>query len=252
MLRCLAPTTILLLLLASTAPARGAGQSDPVQVEPENVRVGIFYSGRNIRVRAWTPASEGIVMRLTGPEEPLVLKKKGRKFGVLWMNVGEVHYEAVPTLYLLRSTRPLDELAAPETLTRLKLGFNALRDRIPAGSKDGARELFGELIKLKQQDHLFSSEVAGVELDPAGPGRQEAIGQFSLPAKTPVGDYTVDVFSFREGEGELIGTATVHLERTSTVSFIASLAANHGLLYGCLAVAVAVLAGLFTGFIFRR
>ena len=247
-----ASTTIVLSLLLSMAPARAGDRSNHVQVEPDNVRIGIFYSGRNIRVRASTPPSEAIVMRVTGPEEPLVLKKKGKKYGVLWMNVGEVHYEAVPTLYLLRSSRAPDELAAPETLNRLKIGFDALRDRIPAGSKDGARELFGELVKLKQKDHLFSSEAAGVQLNPTGPGRQEATGQFSLPAKTPVGDYTVDVFSFRNGEGELIGTATIHLERASVVSFITSLAANHGLLYGCLAVAVAIFAGLLTGFIFGR
>jgi uncharacterized protein (TIGR02186 family) len=232
------------------APVRAGDGSSHVQVDPETIQVGLFYSGQNIRVRASTPASEGVVIRVAGPEEPLVLKKKGKKYGLLWMNVGEVHYEAIPTLYMLRSSRKLDELGTSETLNQLKIGFDALRDQVPAGSNDGARELFGELVKLKERDRLFSSRAAAVRVDPTGTGGHQATGEFFLPAKTPVGDYTVDVFSFEKGEGELVGTAKIHLERTSVVSFITSLVANHGLLYGCLAVAVAILAGLSTGFIF--
>lgn len=252
MFRGRASATIVLLLVLSVAPVRAGSRSNKVQVEPENIRIGVFYAGQSIRVKASTSASGGIVMRVAGPEKPLVLKKKGKKYGFLWMNVGEVYYEAIPTLYMLRSSRKLDEIAAPETLDRLKIGFDALRNRIPAGSKDGARELFGELVKLKQRDHLFSSEGTGVELSSIGTGRQEATCEFFLPAKTPVGDYTVDVFGFQDGEGRLIGTAKIHLERTFVVSFLLSLAANQGLLYGCLAVALAVLAGLFTGFVFGR
>jgi uncharacterized protein (TIGR02186 family) len=181
-----------------------------------------------------------------------VLKKKRKEFGFLWMNVGEVHYEAVPALYMLRSSRRLDEIAAPETLQRLKLGFDALRDQVSAQSEDGAAGLFGELVKLKEKDHLYSSEAGGVDLVAAGAGGREATGEFLLPAKTPVGDYTVDVFGFQKQKAELFGTATIHVRRDAAVSAITSLATKHGFLYGCLAVAVAILAGLFTGFIFRR
>ena len=201
---------------------------------------------------ASTPAAREIVVRVSGPDEPLVLKKKGKKYGLLWMNVGEVRYEAVPTLYILRSSRKLDELAAPETLDRLRLGFDALRNQVPAGSKDGGRELFGELVKLKHKDHLFSSEAAGVQRHATGDGRQVVTADFSLSAKTPVGDYTIDLFGFQGREGELMGTAKIHLERTPVVSWITSLSDNHGLLYGCLAVVVALLAGLLTGFLFGR
>jgi uncharacterized protein (TIGR02186 family) len=249
----LASTTILVpLFLLSIASAQAGSQSGHVSVQPDDVRIGIFYSGQTVRVKVLTSACEGIVMRVTGPDEPLVLKKKGKKYGFLWMNVGEVHYKAVPTLYLLRSSSKLQEMATPEELNRLKLGFDALKNHVPAGSKDGAKELFGELVKLKQKDHLFSCEATGLEVHPDGTGWQEATGEFTLPAKTPVGNYTVDVFCFQASKGELIGTAPIHLQRTSTVSFITSLAANHGLLYGCLAVVMAVLTGLLTGFIFRK
>ena len=245
-------TTMALLLLLPIAPARAGSRPDRLLVEPEIIRIGLFYSGQDVRVTASTPVAGEIVVRVSGPDEPLVLKKKGKKYGLLWMNVGEVRYQAVPTLYILRSSRKLDEMAAPRTLDRLRLGFDALRNQVPAGAKDGARELFGELLKLKQQDHLFSCEAAGVQRCATGDGGQLVTAKFSLPAKAPVGDYTVDVFGFQGRDGELIGTAKIHLERSSAVSWITSLAANHGLLYGCLAVVVALIAGLITGYLFGR
>ena len=93
-----------------------------------------------------------MVIRISGPEEPLVLKEKGKKYGFLWMNVGEIHYEAIPTIYLLKSSRAPNDIASPETLDRLKIGADALRDRIFAETGGEAREFFGELVKLKEWD----------------------------------------------------------------------------------------------------
>lgn len=204
----------------------------------------------SIHVEANASVGEDVVVRVTGPDEPLTLKRKGKKFGFLWMNVGEVHYEAVPTIYILRSSRRLDEISTPEILHRLKIGFDALQERISVGAEDSARELTGELVKLKEKDGLFSYEPGSVAFHPLGNEQQRAVTDFLLPAKAPVGEYVVDVFRFQNSEGELLNSARLRLQRASTVSFITSLVVEHGLLYGCLAVAIAILAGLSTGFIF--
>lgn len=249
----LVPTSALILVLSIGAVrADDESNGDPVQVDPHNIQIGTFYSGQVVRVKAAVPVSKDVVIRVTGPDESVRLNRKGKKYGVVWMNVGEVRYGAVPALYIVRSTRELSELADDETLSRLNIGFDALRDQVPAGSGDGAREFFGEFVKLKQRDDLYICEAAGIDLGPGAAGQQEVTSEFLLPAKAPVGDYTVDVFRFQGGAGELIGTAKVHLRRGSVVLFITSLAKHHGVLYGCLAVAVAVLAGLSTGFIFGK
>ena len=246
------PTTMafaLAWLVVSCAAAEDqAGTA--VQVEPQQIRVGLLYSGQTIQVSASVPACEAVVIRITGHPESLVLKKKEKKFNVLWMNAGEVQYDAVPNVYLLGSSDNLRDIAGEETLNRLQIGFEALRSRIPADAKDGQRELFGELVKLKQRDGLFASVPSSVDLKKQATGGLQAAGRFHLPAKTPLGDYTVDVFCFQNKQGKLLGSAMIHLERGAVVSFISSLVVNHGLLYGCFAVTVAVLAGLATGFLF--
>ncbi|HID74848.1 MAG TPA: hypothetical protein EYP56_02510 [Planctomycetaceae bacterium] len=240
----------LAILAAGMASQLPRERPQSIQIEPETVRIGLFYSGQNIRIRADVPHCDGIALRLTGPERSIVLKRKGKKFGLVWMNVGQVHYERVPSLYLLRSSQPLEQIGPPDQLKELGLGFPALRTQVTAGMEGEAAESFGELVKLKWRDGLYATEVGGISFRPLRSGRQEATAEIFLPPKTPAGQYTVDVFAFVNGKGKPVGTGTVCLDRTRVVAFITGLATRHGLLYGCLAVAVAITAGLATGLLF--
>jgi len=230
----------------------GAGTPDGrVEVAPANLRIGIFYDGHDVEVTAIAPAGAELAFRVSGDDEPLVLKRKGKKYGVLWMNAGEVEFPPLPALYVLRCTKEPQELAPLEARTRLGIGFDALRAELPDDASE-ARELFGEMVALKKRDDLYASHVGGVEVSTTASGEQQATARLFLPAKTPVGDYTVEVFGFQDGEGELLGSATVHLERGRSVSFLTDLVHEHGLLYGCLAVVIAIIAGLGTGLVFGK
>jgi hypothetical protein len=82
-------------------------------------------------------------------------------------------------------------------------------------------------------------------------GSPAAHASFFLPPKAPVGEYAVEVFGFKDGEGFRIGSGSVTLGYAGATAFIVSLAHDHGLLYGCLAVLISILAGLLIGLIFR-
>jgi Putative transmembrane protein (Alph_Pro_TM) len=161
-----------------------------------------------------------------------------------------VRYEDVPSIYILRSSQKLGRLASPEVLQELKLGSGALQAKIAGDLGSGAWALFRDLVKLKEKDGLFSMKEGGVELHPRDKGEQEVSCDFLLPAKTPVGEYRVDVFEFEDGKGVLSATGKVKIERSPVISFIISMASNHGLFYGCLAVFIAIIAGLVTGLAF--
>jgi uncharacterized protein (TIGR02186 family) len=234
------------LALAET-PARAGDTQASVTVTPSDVRIGFFYSGQELEVASRAGRSMDVVLTIRGKDEPLTLKRKGRKFGFLWMNVGEVHYEAVPVLYMLRSSRPLEEVAPLDVLDRLGIGLESLHHAVSEGT---GREVFDELVKLKESDRLYSIEEGGVTVSPAEGGGIAASSLFELPAKAPVGHYDVDFFGFEGGQGERLGTAGIELGRSRSVSFVTGLLERHGLLYGCMAVTIAVIAGLGTGLIF--
>ena len=64
-----------------------------------------------------------MVVIVKGKQEELTLKKKGKALGLLWMNLGSVHFKNVPNLYILYSSKGIMELAASESKTWEQLGI---------------------------------------------------------------------------------------------------------------------------------
>jgi len=221
-----------------------------IRLRPDHIFIGLFFGGRSVHLESEIPVGHDVVIRVTGPGEPLEFKKKGKKFGLIWMSEGEVHYEDVPSLYIIRSSQRLSQLASGQTLNQLKIGYEAVQAEVTNDSDTDAQALFGDLVKLKERDGLFSVKEGSVEVQPLGEGEQKVSCDFLLPAKTPVGECRVDVFAFEKGRGLLSATGRVRIERSSVISFIISMVTKHGLLYGCLAVGIAIIAGLGTGLVF--
>jgi hypothetical protein len=85
---------------------------------------------------------------------------------------------------------------------------------------------------------------------PVAGGRQQITVTMELPANAPPAEYTVRLIGFRNHEIAVQQETTFTLTRGTVNQFLGSLARNHGLLYGILAVVIAIGAGLFVGLIF--
>jgi len=232
---------------ASAQPAGGQAADGEVSVEPSRIGVGLFYGGATPRVHATVPAGSQVAIRLVGKRERLELKTKGKVWGVLWMNVGEVALDSVPAAYLLATSVPLAELAPDAERSRLDLGYDAL-----ARHAGPAADAFGQFVKLKEREGVYRVDEGAVQLEPSDGQRANVSATIVLPARTPVGDYTVEVIAFEQGRGHSLGTASLRLEQAGLVRALRLLAVDHGLLYGFSAVLVAIVAGVLTGLVFGR
>jgi uncharacterized protein (TIGR02186 family) len=245
----LAPTLVAAVALALSGEASAAQHS--LVIEPSRVDVHMLYHETTVHVTAPVLADDGVAILLVGQERSLTLKRKGKVLGLIWMNVGDVTFEAVPDVYLLSTTCALSSLAAPAVLTRLDLGFDALGARSGGGAT--ADTLFDELVELKERDGLWNVSERGVTVMPAGAeGGALATADFVLPAKVPPGGYRVLAYTFSGGNAELVGEGSVRVEQGGVAALITALSRAHGLLYGVLAVLIAGAAGLLTGVVFGR
>jgi uncharacterized protein (TIGR02186 family) len=237
----------LLLAAAGAAAQENAGTAGAVSLEPREILAGMFYDGDVVLVRADVPAAAGIVVLCRGAEGPLHVRKKGKALGILWLNVGDASWDSVPDVYLLRSSASLETLAPAPELERLGIGTASLRTRAQPGP--GADSLFGELVRLKEKDGLWDVTTGTVEIRPGTDGAL-ALAELPVPVKAPPGRYEVTVYAFADGRGALVGSGSFEVKQGGVPAFIASLASEHGLLYGVLAVVVAVAVGLLTGVVF--
>ncbi len=234
-------------LLACLASGASREKID-LTLEPAEVEIGIFYNGVQLIVSAEVEPGVEVAVLMTGPWSELRMRKKERLWGLFWAPSGEVEFENVPSLYLLRTSAELRELASEDELRELGLGYEALRSPIEEGPGEN---LFQELVRLKESEGLFSFSAMAARLESRPGGeRQEVRVTLPVPANAPAATYRVQLLGFSDKRLVTRGEAAFDLRQTRVTAFVSSLAREHGLLYGLLAVVAALAAGLGVGLLF--
>jgi uncharacterized protein (TIGR02186 family) len=253
-LKIIAVTFFIVTLSVTFSPALGqASNENRLVVSPSQIKIGMFYNGLVIDVEATAPQIEHAAILCKGENEDIRLKKKAKVYGILWMSVGKITFHNVPKLYILETTKGFDEKAYSSALDSMHLGYDALRhDFTPERIADNGdiNLLSDHLIKLKESEGLFKVIKGGVKIENNGDGRARVTSRLKIPAKVSTGDYQVTLYGFQAGDGEVLASAKLSVKQAGAALFISSLSRNHGLLYGVLAVFIALIAGLATGLIF--
>jgi len=188
-----------------------------------------------------------VIIVIRAPSQPLVARHKERVAGI-WVNTPGKVFPSVPGFYAALSTRPIRAITSDETLKMLGIGLANVdfgRD-----SKDDAEEetYRSAVIRLKEKQKLFQEHDDGVTFI----GRSLFRATVSLPVNVPIGRYTADVYLFRDGGLVSKNQSTLEVNKAGFEQMVYLLAFTHPLIYGVLAVLMAVLAGLAGWAVFRR
>jgi len=237
------------LILITLTTAGVAAPPVSLQVEPNLVSIGAMYNGAEVVATGEIPRDAEVIVRVTGDREDAVLSEKGKAFGLLWMNTGEVTLHGAPTVYMLY----LPETDASKGSARWgDVGFESLRKEIGIKSSNGTADLdFDEFLKLKQKEGLYA-----IHKDALTYGKEEgAIRPFFckmfMPPRMRQGTYEVTAMVMEEGKVLKKVTDQLKIERAGFTRFMTRLALHHGTLYGVMACLVALMAGLFMGLVFK-
>jgi len=235
-------------VLAPFLQAAAPQETDTLRVEPPRAEISIFYHGTQLRVSAVVDTGTAIAVLVSGQEEELHLREQARVWGMFWAPAGEINFDSIPTMYLLFTSIPVENLASPDVLTGLGLGYDSFW---PVGSMGDSRErLFPDLIRLRESEGLFHYSVGAVRVEPVGGGQQAVTVAVDVTSKARAGVYRVQLFGFHDRVLTVHREGTFTLGRSAFNAFIGSLVRQHALLYGILAVVVAGGAGLLVGLVF--
>jgi uncharacterized protein (TIGR02186 family) len=206
---------------------------------------------------------DDIVMTVRGPRTDIRVMRKVRLFGV-WVNAAPVRFQDVEGYYAVASTRPLNEFATFSALRRNAIGMDHLRLVAPETQRAQTlfgvsdvivSELGGEIVDYRQaivrnraREGLYLEDPQGVEIIDAGLFRARVI----LPPVTPVGAYHADVWLFRDGAPIATRRTTLEVRKAGFEQGLYDLAHRHSMIYGLLAVILAVSAGWGAAEVFRR
>ena len=188
-----------------------------------------------------------VIVVLRSPDQAVVARRKERMAGI-WVNGAGKIYPTVPGFYAVLSSRPLRAITSDETLKTLGIGLNNIDfGRVTKSGPD--EETFrSTVIRLKEQQQLFQEHDDGV----AFIGRSLFRASVDLPVNVPIGRYTADVYLFRDGQVVSKNQSTLEVTQAGLERAIYLMAFNRPLIYGLVAVLLAVLAGLAGWAAFRR
>ncbi|HKI47720.1 MAG TPA: TIGR02186 family protein [Desulfobacteria bacterium] len=241
-----------LILIALTTTGMAAPPVS-VQIEPNLVSIGAMYNGAEVVATGEIPSDAQVIVQVTGDREDIVLSEKGKAFGLLWMNTGEVTLYGAPTVYMLYLSETDSSKGSGNAHWRdVGVGFESLRKQITLKSSNGKADLdFDEFLKLKQKEGLYA-----IHKDALIYGKEEgAIRPFSckmfMPPRMHQGTYEVTAIVIEDGKVLKKVTEQLKIKRAGLTQFMTRLALNHGTLYGVMACLVALMAGLFMGLVFK-
>lgn len=181
-----------------------------------------------------------------GPEKPVVVRRKSRILGI-WINDVSRPYQNIPGFYAVLSTRPLNEIADKDVLNKYGIGFPSLvLERTEAGEvSDPFRDA---VIRIRANEGLFLRDEKGVKFI----GKSLFRATVDLPATVPVGEYWADVFVFSNGKLLSNNSTTLQIDKQGFERLVYEMAFTQPLLYGLVAVAAAIIAGLLASAVFRK
>lgn len=191
-----------------------------------------------------------IVAIVRGPEQKLVVRRKDKIAG-LWINKDSVLYQTAVGYYSLAATKPLAEIAGEDQLAVHQIGIENLLLSPTLSGDVAAGELSqfrAGLVRHLRREGLYPDEVADIEVFDDTLFRT----RIRLPARVPVGSYSVDIFLFSKGRVVDHATQMLNVDKSGLERWIFSFAQEKPMFYGLAAVVIALFSGWLAGFVYRK
>lgn len=247
---------LLVILLGSAAHAERL----IVSVSNHRVTVTPNYSGEelvlfgSVERDATTPADRtayDLVVTVMGPRADMVTRRKERKFGI-WINTDYRQFLEVPSYLALFANRPFDVITSPEIARRQQIGLNnvLLTQRVGGDyadvvPNDAFRSAF---IRLRTQRGLYREDESAVTFLTPTLFRTG----IPLPAEVPIGTYEVEIKLFANGALVTKTETAFEIVKVGFEQFVATSARQHGLIYGLVTAAMALMTGWMASIVFRK
>ncbi|MFB2549743.1 TIGR02186 family protein [Ensifer soli] len=199
--------------------------------------------------RLLTQGKYDIVVALEGPKDNATVRRKERVFGI-WINTRSMTFELVPESYSLSSTRDLDLIAPPEDIANMGIGVEHLRLTPMGYFGDGSNmsEFRNAFRRLREKSGVFERNPGGVDFISSSLFR----ASLRLPANVPNGLHIVRAYLFRDGVFVSAKALELRVVKTGLEQAITRAAHESPLVYGIVAVLLAVVTGWGASVAFRK
>lgn len=196
------------------------------------------------------PASDtpiDVIVAITGPNAPVVVRKKERRLGI-WVNGSGVEIDSAPSFYAVATTQDYRDTISWTDDLRYRIGLDTVIRLVDAPDWVGDREEYRRAVaRIREEAGLYSVR----------PGTVKVVEntlfetRVKLPASLIEGDYVARIFLVRDKSVVDVFTDTIEVRRAGLGRWIYSAAQDHPALYGLGSIVIALIAGWLASAFFR-
>lgn len=235
-------------LACGLVPGTASAQALVADLTSHLVAITTGFTGTSVVLFGATDGAGDVMVVVRGPERDMSVRRKS-KVAQVWVNTREVTFTQVPSFYSVASSRPLDRIAPQAMLQLQQIGLDNLRlntaGTVPPDETAEFREAF-----LRNQIR------AGLYLPATGQvsflGTRLFRTTISFPRNVPTGTYRVEVFLVRDQAVVTGQTVPLVISEIGLDAEVHDFADRYALLYGLIAVLLAVVAGWLASLPFRH
>lgn len=190
-----------------------------------------------------------IIVALEGPKDNATVRKKERVFGI-WVNTQSMTFELVPEAYSLSSTRAIETIAPRRDIANMGIGVDHMR-LVPLGFVgDGSTlgEFRNAFRRIRETSGVYQRDPGGVQFISSSLFKASV----RLPANVPNGIHVVRAYLFRDGVFVAAKALPLRVVKTGLEQAITRAAHDQPVIYGLLAVTLAVVTGWGASLLFRK
>ena len=242
------------------APATFASEKLQMGVSVDLVPVNSGFAGQDIVIFGSIEGAEqaalyrgeyDVVVEVMGDFEEAVVRKKER-IGGIWVNASAREYTGVPSFYSVLSRNKLGDVADLSLLNSMSVGIDNLKARpVDQGNIEEfltQGEFSQALRRIRIDEGLFSENPTSLEQ--LSPSLFRAT--LALPPNVPIGIHTVKAYLFRDGKKLDEIENSFEVRKVGFERWIYDFAHEQSLLYGIMAVFLAIFTGWAANAIFQR
>lgn len=237
-----------LVLLAGFWPTPVRAQQVVADLSRHLVGITTGFIGTEVLLFGAIEGEGDVIVVVRGPDRQEVVRRKDR-IGGIWVNADTLAFTSVPAFYAVAASRPVSDTVSERLLARHRIGMNFL-DLRPAHPVD-ARTLAdfrAGFLRNKVRQGLYLEKPASVTFL----GNRLFRTNLYFPANVPTGTYAVEVLQVHQGRIVSAQTTPLLISKIGIGAEVYRFAHRHSVLYGLIAILIALAAGWAAGVIFRK
>ncbi|PSL22216.1 TIGR02186 family protein [Shimia abyssi] len=188
-----------------------------------------------------------VVITVSGPSEPVTVRRKERKFGI-WINTDTVEVDAAPTFYAVATSAPFNDAISNVEDQRHKVSIPKAIRSVGAPMTITDSQSFSEaIIRIRKSQGLYQLLENAVQVD------EQTLFRTSLkmPANLAEGDYPARIFLTRGGDVISQYQTVINVDKVGLERWLYDMSRQKPLLYGLMSLAIAIAAGWGASAAFR-